>query len=155
MELMVFMMDQLVVLATENNLNLFLTITETLKPDVLMKLLVIWPEILSVKLTKRNLRLLFLLLKTQKLRKFQYFKPQLLLDTPLFMLNLKIQRQRKFQFSKLLSLLDTLLSIEGLTNENVKLNQIQSTYRTLFFDVFEYLRLKIYSFTIFFFENSK
>jgi len=41
MELMVFMMDQLVVLATENNLNPFLTITETLKPDVLMKLLVI------------------------------------------------------------------------------------------------------------------
>ena len=41
MELMVFMMDQLVVLATENNLNLFLTITVTLMPDVLMKLLVI------------------------------------------------------------------------------------------------------------------
>jgi len=51
--------------------------------------------------------------------------------------------------------LDTLLSIEGLTIENIKLIQIQSTYRTLFFDVFEYLRLKIYSFTIFFFENSK
>jgi hypothetical protein len=41
MEPMVFMMDQLVVLATENNLNQFLTITETLKLDVLMKLLVI------------------------------------------------------------------------------------------------------------------
>ena len=34
-------MDQLVVLATELNPSLFLTTTETLKPDVLMRLLVI------------------------------------------------------------------------------------------------------------------
>jgi hypothetical protein len=41
MEPMVFRMDQLVVLAKENNPTLFLTTTETLMPDVLMRLLVI------------------------------------------------------------------------------------------------------------------
>ena len=37
----VLRMDQLVVLATDLNLNLFLTTTETPTPDVLMRLLVI------------------------------------------------------------------------------------------------------------------
>ena len=37
----VLRMDQLVVLATDLNLNLFLNTTETPKPDVLMRLLVI------------------------------------------------------------------------------------------------------------------
>ena len=41
MEPMVFRMDQLVVLAKENNPNLFLTTAETLMLDVLMRLLVI------------------------------------------------------------------------------------------------------------------
>ena len=83
MEPMVFWMDQLVVLVKEINPHQFLTTTETLKLDVLMKLLVIWQEILSLKQIKRNLNKLFLNLKTTRLRKYQYFKHQLLLATPL------------------------------------------------------------------------